>query len=370
MGESENHSVTTTGSTGSTATPERSLAPLVALGASAGGLEALQELFRELPVDTGIAFVVIQHLDPVRPSMLASVLANETTMPVIEIADGMRAEGNRVHVIPPGSDIGVRDGVFRLLPRETTRKLHLPIDTFFAALAEDEPGRAIGVVLSGTGSDGTLGLRAIKAAGGITFAQEPESAQFPGMPESAVAGGAVDFRLAPREIAREIVRLSRHPYVAPRPSVEAGEDEQEGDAVEDRALGAVLAEVRRHTQRDFTGYKRPTIRRRIARRMALRRLETVQEYARSLHHDPAEASALAEDILIHVTSFFRDAAVFEALEQRVFPELLGHKENGATVRCGSRAARRGKRPTRSSSRSSRSSMPRGATWPSRSSAPI
>jgi two-component system CheB/CheR fusion protein len=305
--------------------------PIVAIGASAGGLEALRQLFSSLPDDTGMAFVVIQHLDPATPSMLSSVLAGDVRMPVVQVADGMRVEPNRVYVIPPGADLSIHQGVLTLVPRQRSRrKLHLPIDSFFRALAADSLGRAIGVVLSGSASDGTEGLRAIKAAGGITFAQAPESAQFSSMPESAIAAGVVDFRSSPEEIARELVRLSRHPYLGPVEGFEARADEARPD--EENDLAGVLAAVRQHARLDFRGYKRPTIMRRIAKRMALRRLGSLNEYAESLRNDPSESKALADDILIHVTSFFRDPAAFEALEQHVLRELLTRKDDDATVR--------------------------------------
>lgn len=308
----------------------RSDFPIVAIGASAGGLEALRQLFSRLPADTGMAFVVIQHLDPGRPSMLSSVLAAAVQMPVVEVAAGMRAEPNRVYVIPPDADLSIHQGLLELVPRQQTRKLHLPIDSFFRALALDSSDQAIGVVLSGSASDGTEGLGAIKAAGGITFAQEPESAQFRSMPESAIAAGVVDFRLAPEEIASEIARLSRHSYLAPSSAPEASAEERPLDA--EGSIATVLTAVRQHAQLDFRGYKRPTIIRRIARRMALRRLGSLHEYAESVRNDPGESKALAQDILIQVTSFFRDAAAFEALKQHVLPELLAHKNDDATFR--------------------------------------
>ncbi|HEX9640419.1 MAG TPA: chemotaxis protein CheB, partial [Candidatus Krumholzibacteria bacterium] len=308
----------------------KSAFPIVAIGASAGGLQALRQLFSCLPDDTGMAFVVIQHLDPGRPSMLSTVLAADVQMPVVEVAAGMRAEPNRVYVIPPDADLSIHQGVLELVPRQQTRKLHLPIDSFLRALAADSSDQAIGVVLSGSASDGTEGLRAIKAVGGITFAQEPESAQFRSMPESAIAAGVVDFRLAPEEIASELVRLSRHSYLAPPAALETSAEEPPPD--DEGSLASVLAAVRQHAQLDFNGYKRPTIRRRIAKRVALRRLGSVHEYAESLRNDPAESKALAQDILIHVTSFFRDAAAFEALKQHVLPELLAHRNDDAILR--------------------------------------
>ncbi len=309
---------------------EAAAIPIVGIGASAGGLEALRLLFAGVPADTGMAFVVIQHLDPDRPSMLSSVLAGDVGMPVVEVTERMRAEPNRVYVIPASADLHIQHGVLSLVARQQTGKPHLPIDSFFRALAEDLPGRAIGVVLSGSASDGTEGLRAIKAAGGITFAQDPQSAQFRSMPESALAAGVVDSCLSPEEISSELVRLSRHPYLAP-PDVRVVPVEKSLQE-DERGLSSILATLREHTQLDFRQYKRPTLMRRIARRMALRRLGSLVEYAEVLRKDSGEAKALAEDILIHVTSFFRDPSAFEALEQQVLPGLLEHKDDDATVR--------------------------------------
>lgn len=304
--------------------------PIVGIGASAGGLEALQQLFRNLPPDTGMAFVVIQHLDPSHPSLLGNLLGSETQMPVVELAEGMRVEPNRVHVICPNADCRVQDGHFALVSRLASGNLHLPINLFFRSLAASQPGRAIGVVLSGSGSDGTEGLLAIKARGGITLIQDPKTAQFRSMPASALAAGAADFSLSPRAIAQELARLSHHAYLARAEEVAPAVTEEPPE--EAASLTSVLGLVQQHAQLDFTGYKRPTLLRRVARRMALRRVATLREYVESVRSDPGEAKALAEDILIHVTSFFRDPAAFEALKTHVFPELLKHKEEGGTLR--------------------------------------
>lgn len=308
--------------------------PIVAIGASAGGLEPLRQLLSRLPADTGMAFIVIQHLDPDRPSLLASVLASDVQMPVVEVADGMRAKPNRVYVIPASADLSIHAGLLTLVPRQRRGKRHLPIDLFFRALAADFGARAMGVVLSGSGSDGTEGLRAIKAANGITLVQTPESAQFRSMPDSAIAAGVVDFQGTPEAIAEEVVGLSRQSYLATSNDLEqspeqAGPDDETDD---ETSLALVLAAIRRHAHFDFRGYKRPTMMRRIARRMALRRLESLSEYADSLSDDPDEAEALARDILIHVTSFFRDPGAFEALAQHALPELLARKDDFATLR--------------------------------------
>lgn len=312
--------------------PVTVVAPIVGLGASAGGLEALQQLLAEVSPGTGMAYVVIQHLDPEHRSMLAGLLAPRVQIPVVEVVDGMEAAPNRIHVIPPGAEIHVRDGVLSLVSRSRTRGLHLPIDTFFRALAADQPGRGIGVVLSGSGSDGTDGLRAIKAAGGITLAQAPDSAQFRGMPASAIAAGVVDVEASPAELGRELVRLSQHPYLLQRDASEGDIDEL--GLVDDAGelAAAAIDQVRRHAGLDFRGYKRPTITRRIARRMVLRRVGSAKAYVESLHDDPHEAIALGHDILVHVTSFFRDPAAFTALEQEVFPAIVRRKADDEVIR--------------------------------------
>lgn len=302
---------------------------IVAIGASAGGLEALRRLFANLSANPGMAFVVIQHLDPERPSLLANVLAGDAQMPVVEVTANTRAEPNRVYVIPPDADLDIHGGLLTLIPRQA-RTLHLPIDAFFRALAADCSERAIAVVLSGCGSDGTEGLRAIKAAGGIAFAQEPDSAQFRSMPESAIASETVDFRSSPEEIAKELERLGRHSYLSQPEVLDLIANGTRLDT--DNGFATILATVREHAQLDFTAYKRPTVLRRIARRMALRRFGSLSEYAELLRNDSREAMALSQDILIHVTSFFRDRAAFEALKQHVLPELLKHKGQDAHFR--------------------------------------
>jgi two-component system CheB/CheR fusion protein len=304
--------------------------PIVGLGASAGGLEALRQLFAHLPADSGMAYVVIQHLDPDRPSMLTQVLRGVTRLPVVEVESGMRPAPDRVHVIPAGADLGVHDGVLTLVPRQRTGQLHLPIDAFFRALAGELHSRAIGVVLSGSGADGTEGLRAIKAEGGIALAQAPETAEFTSMPESAIGAGVVDFRGPPAAIAAELARLSRHAYLADAGRAEGGAAEPAPD--EESELAALLALVRQHAGVDFSGYKQTTVLRRIERRMALRRVARLGEYARVLHDDPGEVRALAQDMLIHVTSFFRDPAAFEALTQHVLRPLAERKRDGAAIR--------------------------------------
>jgi two-component system, chemotaxis family, CheB/CheR fusion protein len=295
---------------------------IVGIGASAGGLEAFRLLLGALPPDTGMAFVVIQHLSPEHPSMLAKALVRFTSMPVLEIEDGTRLAPNRVYVMPSNVEVLLADGALRLVPRPASPGGRLPIDGLFRSLASQLHRRAIGVVLSGTGEDGTAGLKEIKAEGGITFAQAPASAQFSGMPESASAAGVVDRVLPPERIAMELARLGRHPYLLERPAggVEPPED--------DDGTIRILSLVRVHSSVDFTVYKPSTVGRRIARRMALHRVGSLAEYGDLVERDPEEAKALSQDLLIHVTGFFRDPEVFDALKRTAFPALLARKQNG------------------------------------------
>ncbi|MGZ4779571.1 MAG: CheR family methyltransferase, partial [Thermoanaerobaculia bacterium] len=246
-------------------------------------------------------------------------------MPVHQVEDGQRIEPDHVYVIPPNTELGILLGRLTLLPRhDEARKLHLPIDFFFRALAADCGSRAIGLILSGNASDGTEGLKAIKAEDGITLAQDPRSAKFGGMPHSAIDAGVVDHALPIPELAKELVRLSRHPYVAAR------EPRQEKN--DDSTLNKIFVIVRNAVGADFSEYKGATFERRLARRMALRRVETVQDYLSLLQREPAEIQNLYEDVLIHVTSFFRDADVFETLKTDLLPEILKTKPEGTAIR--------------------------------------
>jgi len=301
--------------------------PIVGVGASAGGVEAFNELLRHIPEGAGLAFVLIQHLDPTHQSYLSEALARSTSLPVHEIQDGMHVAPNHVYVIPSNADVGILKGILALVPRPADeRKPHLPIDFFLKSLAADLGNRAIGVVLSGTGSDGAEGLRSIKTGDGITFAQEPGSAKFSGMPEAAVRTGAVDFCLPIPELAKELVRIGRHPFLH-------GRDAEKLETLEDDSeLKKVLLLVRSAVGIDFSEYKLAGIRRRLARRLAVRRLATLGEYVRLLRDEPAEVQALFEDILIHVTSFFRDGGAFEKLKEYGFPEILRQKRRDGTIR--------------------------------------
>ena len=303
---------------------EVSLPPIVGVGASAGGLEAFTELLRHLPDDTGMAFVLIQHLDPKHPSHLTELLSRESKMPVSEVSGDTRVKANHVYVIPPRCNLGISGGVLHTALRPDSGR-NLSIDSFFIALATDCGSRALGVILSGTASDGTLGLQAIKAAGGVTFGQEVQTAKFDGMPRSAIAAGAVDFVLPPAGIAQQLVAIAHHTHVP----IGLGEAmEAPGDAV----LAQILRLVRTFTGVDFTHYKHSTLSRRIKRRMALRGFLTMQEYSRDLEQNSEEANALCENCFVTVTAFFREPAVFEELKTRVFPALLKNREPDAPIR--------------------------------------
>ncbi len=280
-----------------------------------------------------MAYVLVQHLDPRHESVLAELLSHATGMAVAEVKGDVRVEPNRVYVIPPSEDIVLADGMLKLVPRSQTGSAHMPIDSFLRSLAKVQGNQGIGVILSGMASDGTLGLKAIKAEGGIAFAQDPRSAQQDGMPRSAIAAGCVDFVLGPEEIARELGRLGRHPYVATfEPSLTAAETALAVKPHEEDGLGKILLLLRESTGADFSAYKKTTLRRRIARRMAVNRIETLGAYARHLEGDPAEAEALYQDCLISVTAFFRDPQAFQALSEHVLPLLLKDRPSAAPVR--------------------------------------
>ncbi len=300
--------------------------PVVGIGASAGGLESFTQLLAHLHADTGLAFVLVQHLDPKHPSILGELLARETPLPVHEIKNGMPIKPNQVYVIPPNHDLSIRHGTLQLTPRSTLRGLHTPIDSFFRSLAEECGNLAIGVVLSGTGTDGTLGLRAIKAEGGFTFAQDTQSAKYDGMPHSAIAAGVVDFILPPEKIAQELTRLHNHPYVQLARTVE------ESPLVGEDDLRKIFLLLRAATGVEFAYYKPTTIKRRIARRMLLLRIDKLAGYARYLKENPDEVNALYQDLLINVTSFLRDPDLFETLKKKVFPRLFKDRRGDTPIR--------------------------------------
>jgi len=303
------------------------MAPVVGVGASAGGLEAFTLLLRHLPLDTGLVFVLVQHLDPKHESMLTGILSRETRMPVEEARDGLAVKPNHVYVIPPNASLTISGQILRLKPREQVPGPHMPIDQFLRSLAESCKNKAIGVILSGTGSDGALGLEAIKAEGGIIFAQDAESARFNSMPLRAMATGCVDFVLPPPEIAGELARIGQHPYVMHAATAASGEADEAGDDL--HKIFALLVAAKGV---DFSLYKQTTINRRIQRRLALHKIATLADYVRYVQEDPAELDALYHEILIKVTSFFRDAGAFDALKDTVIPQILKDRSPDRPIR--------------------------------------
>ncbi|HUO14401.1 MAG TPA: chemotaxis protein CheB [Verrucomicrobiae bacterium] len=287
--------------------------PIVAIGASAGGLEAVSKLLRALPPEPGIALVFIPHLDPTHESAMVELLSRTTPLPVLQASEGMRVACNCVYVLPPNSDMTISHGVLHLVRREAGRGQHMPIDTFFRSLAEDQRANAIGVILSGTANDGTLGLSAIKNDDGFTFAQD-DSAKYDGMPSSAIAAGVVDFVLPPDRITQELIRIRRHPSEA-----EPLKDTFDG---KDRLLKDIFRMLKSASKVDFVDYKMATIRRRILRRMNINQVHDLGEYVRLLQRNPIEVESLYRDVLINVTSFFRNPEVFESLRQVVYPKIL------------------------------------------------
>lgn len=301
--------------------------PIVGIGASAGGLEAFTQLLGHLPRKSGMAFVLVQHLAPRHESALTELLSRATQIPVTEVKDGMAVEPDRVYVIPPNVNMGILNGHLHLMAR-TPSQHHLPIDFFLRSLAEERGNKAIGVILSGTASDGTMGMKAIKAEGGITFAQDSASAKYGDMPRNAIATGCVDFVLPPDQIAQELVQIARHPYLRQAHELErpglSGEGEDE--------LRKIFVLLRTATGVDFSDYKHTTIKRRIKRRMVVHKVQNLKDYIIRLQESRPELDALYQDILIHVTGFFRDPEVFQALKTQVFSSLLKNRPSGNPIR--------------------------------------
>ena len=305
---------------------------IVGIGASAGGLEAVGELLGALPAATGMAYIVVQHLDPKHESLLPEILAKKTAMPVSAAHSGQIVLPDHVYVIPPDVTLSVHGGRISLRPRASTHEPPLPVDVLFRSLADAYGDSAIGVVLSGGGSDGSAGVRALRMAGGITLAQTPETARFADMPRHAVDTGCVDLTMRPSEIAAELVRLGQR--FAAGDAADAGRTTTRGAEVDsdEASLTHILHRLRVAHRVDFTHYKRTTIWRRLHRRLAMRRVATLQEYDALLDGDPAELAALYQDLLIRVTEFFRDPESFDALRQSVFPALYEGRPSNRPLR--------------------------------------
>ncbi len=298
---------------------------IVGLGASAGGLDALQQFFANVPLASGLAYVVVQHLDPMHKAMLAELLQRATTMPVCEATEAMRVQVDTVYVIPPNSELSVVLGRLHVAVPLQPRGLRLPIDVLFSSLARAQGDSAVGVVLSGMGSDGTLGLLAIKSQGGLTLAQQPDTAQFDSMPKAAIAAGCVDIVAPVTELPQRILHVAL-PRVA-APALPAAADVPAG-----QAISAILGLLRERSKHDLSLYKPSTLLRRIDRRLAVHRLDTLADYEAFLRRNPQELDLLFNEMLIGVTRFFRDPAVWQELHDTVMPALLARSVEAGPLR--------------------------------------
>ena len=305
--------------------------PIVGIGASAGGLAAFEAFFSGMPsdVDPDMAFVLVQHLAPDHTSILTELMQRYTRMKVYEVEDGMTVQINCAYIIPPNRDMAFLNGTLQLMEPSEPRGHRLPIDFLFRSLAQDQHERAIGIVLSGTGSDGTLGVRAIKGQGGMVMAQLPDSCEFDGMPRSAVATGLVDYELPPAEMPTQLMAYVAHAFAHPSRFVNSSAP------LNINALKNIFVLLRVQTSHDFSLYKPSTICRRIERRMAVHQINAIDSYVKYLQQTPAEIEALFRDLLIGVTNFFRDPEAFEALESLVIPKLFDAKPAGAVIRAWS-----------------------------------
>jgi two-component system CheB/CheR fusion protein len=302
--------------------------PIVGIGASAGGLAALEAFFAGMPddADTGMALVIVQHLAPDHKSILSDLIRRRTRMLVFEVEDGMVVNPNCTYIIPPGRDMAFFNGTLQLLSPAKPHGQRLPIDFFFRSLAQDQKEHAIGIILSGTGSDGTLGVRAIKGAGGMVMVQNPNTTEFDGMPRSAIATSLVDYVLPAGEMPAKLMAYAKHAFGKLPRSKDLSAPKAEG------GIRKIFMLLRGQTGHDFSNYKPSTIHRRIERRMAMHQFDQIEAYVTFLELNPSEVEALFRDLLIGVTNFFRDPEAFQALEQRVIPQLFANRSRDAVIR--------------------------------------
>jgi two-component system, chemotaxis family, CheB/CheR fusion protein len=298
--------------------------PIVGIGSSAGGLEALEKLFDAMPRDPGMAFVVIAHLDPTRESHLTELLNRRIEMPVVEVRGETAVEPNRVYVIAPDQSLELNGDVLHPSKPREPRAERRPVDIFFRSLAENQKERAIGIVLSGTGTNGAQGLRFIKSEGGITIAQDPATAAYAGMPQSAISTGIIDLVLPAEKMAAALLDVASHPYVRQPEAVEQPDW--------DGQLSAILSLLRAHTDLDFQPYRRQTLLRRTHRRMGLHRIQHLSAYLERLRNDPQEATALARDLTINVSGFFRDPQAWKVLDEKVIAPLVAERDTNSAIR--------------------------------------
>ncbi|MBF0230459.1 MAG: PAS domain-containing protein [Desulfamplus sp.] len=304
--------------------------PIVGIGASAGGLAAFEAFFSGMPADIepGMAFVLVQHLAPDHKSILTELIRRYTRMQVFEVKDGMVVQPNCTYIIPPNRDMAFLNGTLQLIEPVAPRGQRLPIDFFFRSLAQDQQERAIGIVLSGTGSDGTIGVREIKGEGGMVMVQNPASTEYDGMPQSAIATGLVDYEMPPAEMPAQLIAYTSHAFGKNRQLIDTKSNLSRSENI----LKKIFILLRAQVGHDFSEYKQSTINRRIERRMAVNQIEKIEEYVKYLQQTPAEIEALFRDLLIGVTSFFRDAEAFKVVEDIVIPKLFDDKPAGSFIR--------------------------------------
>lgn len=300
--------------------------PIVGIGASAGGLEALEGLFQNTPNDIGMAFVIIQHLAPEHKSIMGTLLKKYTDLEVLEVTDGMKIKPNCIYLNPPNKEVGIMGGTLLLSGPVTSHAVRLPIDHFLRSLADDQVERSVCIILSGTGSDGTLGVRAIKGAGGIAIAQTEDQAKYDSMPKNAIDTGMVDYVLPVEKMAAELIKCIEHPFIAGQQKMPDAKESFETN------LQQIYMLIRSATGHDFSHYKQNTITRRIERRMTVHQIKTVDDYLLFMRENPAEVTSLFKDLLITVTNFFRDPGAFDVLEKKVIPEIISRKHRDMPVR--------------------------------------
>src|SRR5476649_1963141 len=307
------------------ASPASATFPIVGIGASAGGLEALDQFLGRVPTGSGMAFVIVQHLDPTRKGIMSELLQRATGMKVVQVKDRTTVRPDCVYVIPPNKDMSILHGVLHLLKPTATRGIRLPIDFFLRSLAQDQQEHSVGVILSGMGSDGTMGLRAIKEKAGVVLVQEPATAKFDSMPRSAIDAGLADIVAPAEELPGKILAyLKRTPLLA-----------RTEEVLEDKAQSAlekVVILLRAHTGNDFSFYKRNTLYRRIERRMGIHQIKKMTAYVRYLQENPQELDLLFKELLIGVTNFFRDPAAWDELRKIIIPALIAKRPEGHVLR--------------------------------------
>ena len=292
---------------------------IVGMGGSAGSLEAFDEFFRNMPADTGLAFVLVSHLDPTHKGIMPELLQRVTTMKVQQVKDGMKVQPNHVYVIPPNKDMSIMHGTLQLLVPSMARGLRMPIDFFFRHLAVDQKERSIGIIFSGMGTDGTLGLKAIKEKMGVVMVQDVSSAKYDGMPQSAINTGLVDFTASANELPAKLLGYVNHYYKMTRELPPA-------ETKTASAMQKISALIRAQTGNDFSLYKKSTVRRRIERRMNVHQINNINQYVRYLQENSHEIDLLFKELLIGVTSFFREPDAFVVLKEKIIPQLLKTKK--------------------------------------------